>query len=206
MAPGASASVRPPDTPACLRRPLILAGRSAASAGLCEDLFEVVGLSVGMAQARPYTGLGSRPAAPVTISSPVHIFPHRRASVARWTGPGQRRAPPVDCAQVTAVRTAKEALPALENGSFDIVLKNHDPANGVNACRFLRKASGVPVVGAPCLPKPGTQHLLCHATKIVPLCRKCLPAECMRAHHSTHLLLEPLTPPQILSRSYVSVG
>lgn len=89
---------------------------------------------------------------------------------------------------MTAVRTAKEALQALENGSFDLVLKNHDPANGVNACRFLRKASGVPVVGA---------------TGIVPLCRNCLPAVCVRAHHSPHLLLEPVTPPQILPRSCV---
>jgi hypothetical protein len=46
------------------------------------------------------------------------------------------------------VRTAKEALQALHEAVFDIVLKNHDPAAGVNACRFLRKAaSSIPVVG-----------------------------------------------------------
>lgn len=54
-----------------------------------------------------------------------------------------------DLPQVTAVRTAKEAVHALENGTFDIALKNHDPATGVNACRFLRKATGLPVVGEP---------------------------------------------------------
>lgn len=46
------------------------------------------------------------------------------------------------------MRTAKEALQALHEAAFDIVLKNHDPAAGVNACRFLRKAaSSIPVVG-----------------------------------------------------------
>ena len=46
------------------------------------------------------------------------------------------------------MRTAKEALQALHEAAFDIVLKNHDPAVGVNACRFLRKAaSSIPVVG-----------------------------------------------------------
>lgn len=48
------------------------------------------------------------------------------------------------------MRTAKEALQALHEAAFDIVLKNHDPAVGVNACRFLRKAaSSIAVVGAP---------------------------------------------------------
>lgn len=48
------------------------------------------------------------------------------------------------------MKTAKEALQALHDAAFDVVLKNHDPAVGINACRFLRKASSsIPVVGAP---------------------------------------------------------
>lgn len=50
--------------------------------------------------------------------------------------------------QVTTLKTAKEALQALQEQAFDIVLKNHDPESDINACRFLRKAAGsIPVVG-----------------------------------------------------------
>ena len=52
----------------------------------------------------------------------------------------------LDAAQVEAVRTSKEALellaPAASSGDalpFDMVLKEHEPQNGANACRLLRK-------------------------------------------------------------------
>jgi hypothetical protein len=68
---------------------------------------------------------------------------------------------------VTAVRTAKEALQSLHTAAFDIVLKNHDPADGVNACRFLRKAaSNIPVVGTPTAAAP------------LPICVICNPVYC----------------------------
>jgi hypothetical protein len=61
--------------------------------------------------------------------------------------------------QVTAVSTAKEAFAVLKEDPalpFDLLLKDHDPAGGVNACRMLAKLkntawANLPVVGAPAL-------------------------------------------------------
>ena len=60
-------------------------------------------------------------------------------------------------AQVTAVATAKESLALLAEdpatSAFDLLLKDHHPAAGVNACRMLAKLrnsawAALPVIGA----------------------------------------------------------
>ena len=61
----------------------------------------------------------------------------------------------VPCAQVTAVRTAKDALSLLEapDADFDLLLKAHEPQSGVNAGRLLGRLAqspalrNLPVVG-----------------------------------------------------------
>lgn len=61
---------------------------------------------------------------------------------------------------MTSCKTSQEAICILEarrgpggTSGFDLILKEHSPAQGTNACRLLRKAQtesvlkGIPIIG-----------------------------------------------------------